>query len=272
MKKLIKILSIVNILFYICCFTYTYIASRIEIVNWWSVIIFAIYILLFISLGITFHYEFKGKTKLWLIVDFIIRVAAAFISFYIVTINEYSFKLVMIGILILLFIINIILEVFIYKYINYEGKKLKWEEVSWEDRKSHNSRVKSISNIATENIILGLVTISLYSFDMNFSMGYILGFCAINILLLSHYFKCNYYSINLYYSNKSEAKKMFIKENLFVVISLVVGVVFIFIREKIKTDEMKFISLVLQVAPLYLPLQYRYKRAIRTNEIIKSKR
>lgn len=236
MKKRVKILMEINLLCYFSFFIYSYVYSKIEIKNWWVIIAFIPYVLVVLSSFIVFNNK-KDKfnsIRVEGIIDLLLRVITLFTNFYTTTLEKFSlkFKLIILF-LVLLFILNIFLEVLMYRKATlYKEDKynMNWYDISFEDRINYNDMFKSVKKSFGEMSCLVIIITIILGVNKNSSTSSMIGLSVISLALFIFFLKRSYATLELFYKDKDILKKNFIKENSYVVISLILGVIFCFGR------------------------------------------
>jgi hypothetical protein len=279
MKKNVKILAIMNLLCYFSYLIFSYVHAKIEIKNWWVIVGFAPYFLVILSGFIVFHNE-KDKYKILrveAIADLLIRIFALCINFNRSIHVKFSlwFNLIIIA-LILSFILNIFLESLMYKkaslYKEIE-EDIKYYEIPFEDRKNFNNMSRSVISQLIEPPVLFIVLLTIIGYKKSNSPGYVGFYTKIDACLLVFYFIHNYKALLLFYKDKIIARQAFIKENLYVVITIKLGIIFAVIRGLGYNfgAGVDFLLLCLQMVALYPNFVFRNKRALKVQRIRKAK-
>jgi hypothetical protein len=249
-----------------------------EIKGLWSFIAFIPHFLLIISAFILFPSE-KNRFKIIrteAIIDLILRIAAFFINFRIRGLEKFSmwFDFVIMSVVVL-FLLNILLESIMYKKVSSynESNDIEYYEFSFEDRNNYNDMRKAVLNETIEIPIIIIIITTILGFKRSSSTGSIIDLSVLDVLLLIYFFKHSYESLSLFYKDKLIVRKIFIKENKFVVINILVGVILVALRVLVCDfcDLVNFVLFSLQMSILIPNFIARNKRSIKVNKIRRAK-
>lgn len=179
-----------------------------EIKGWWVIVAVLPYILVVTSAFIVAFNDDKKKSKGIkgiAIIDLITRISVMLINFHSTILNKTSsrFKILMVS-MIILFIINILLEIWMYKkalLVNEPNeKKLKWIEVPFEDRANYRDMAKSFQKSFGETILLIVIISIILGFNKDRSMDSIIVLSFIDLFFIYYLFICILNVVTYHYS------------------------------------------------------------------------
>lgn len=152
-------------------------------------------------------------------------------------------------------------------------KEIKWDDLSWEDRRNFNNMYRSYTKSIFEPFILMIVITTILGFNRNSSTSSVVVYSLIDVFLFIYFIKHRYFSLSLFYEDKRVLNKIFMKENIFIGINIFLGIIFAFFRMLGygNTDGIKFILFILQMSLLYPYFKLCGERVRKVLEIKKIK-
>ncbi|CAM2888617.1 hypothetical protein HAHI6034_01505 [Hathewaya histolytica] len=257
MEKIVLRLIFLNIVYYLNNFLYVFIDKQFGIDGFLVFWAFSPYILIILSglLLENLHLKTLKKVRKIVVIDLVLRVVSVFINYYS---TSFKFKninfisLILVEIIIML--INIFLEFKIYRHVKYSSKNEEEEYTPLSNEESKdiiqkyyiddnfdysNSNIedrKEIDKLFRLIKLVGYSTVMVYSFPIIISLGLrILGeryrlavlFIVVIIFFINLYL--NYIKLTLYYIDEKMCKKIYIRDN----VSVIIGILILFIYDGI---------------------------------------
>jgi hypothetical protein len=270
MKRKVKLLMILNLIYYLNNFLYTYVKIKYNVINIFDLWAFLPYFLVLLT---TFFIESslslkRDNIKVMSIIDLCIRILALFVNYYATffKFKDNNFK-ASFSLEIIMVLINIFLELKIYKKttsIEFDGEYRKFKNESI----AIDSKVyKELKNEDKKSLMVNMGICKITCFAQffltgaimrRFGINYRITFMMVLIILFIFYLQISYYTYNSFCTDKKALIKFYTRDNFTFFISLLI----LFYTEEflyINTSSYNFILWL--VAALFLaPTLYTYKK------------
>jgi hypothetical protein len=234
MKRKMKLLMILNLIYYLNNFFYTYIKIKYNISGIFDLWAFSPY---FLVLFTTFFMEsiLSQKTdiiKVMSIIDLSIRILALFVNYYAAffKFKDNNFKLSF-SLEVIMILINIFLELKIYKKIADMGSSGEYGKIKNENI-AHDSKIyKELKNEDKKVLMVNIGICKIVFFTQFFLTGAIMRrfgtnyriiFIIVLIILFIYYLQISYYTYNSFSIDKKVLIKFYTRDNSTFFISLLI--------------------------------------------------